>query len=117
MDRRTLLQGSAALAGTGALARLTLGQGATLNDHAAIPRTNWSKNFHFHTDRVYAPTTLEEVQQIVRANPKLKGLGSRHSFNDSADSHSAQISMRAVKSVSIDAAAKTATVGGGCCIR
>ncbi|GAA3770735.1 FAD-binding protein [Terriglobus aquaticus] len=113
MNRRKLLQGSAALAGTGALSRLTLAQGAALNDHAAIPRTNWSKNFHFHTDRVYAPTTREEVQQIVRQNPKLKGLGSRHSFNDSADSHHAQISMRAVKSVQIDAAAKTATVGAG----
>ncbi|WP_419804238.1 FAD-binding protein [Terriglobus sp.] len=84
-----------------------------MNDHAAIPRTNWSRNLHFRTGRVYAPTTLDEVQQIVRANPKLKGLGSRHSFNDSADSHDAQISMRAVKSVHIDAAAKTATVGAG----
>ena len=113
MNRRTLLQGSAALAGAGAMSRLTLGQGSALNDHASIPRTNWSKNFHYGTDRVYAPTTLEEVQAIVRANPKLKGLGSRHSFNDSPDSHHAQISMRAVKSVRIDAAAKTATVGAG----
>lgn len=86
---------------------------ASLNDHAAVPRTNWSKNFHFSTDKVYAPTTLDEVQAIVRANAHLKGLGSRHSFNNVADSKYAQISMRGVKSIQIDAAAKTVTVGAG----
>ncbi len=86
---------------------------AAINDHAPIPRTNWSKNFHFSTDRVYAPTTREEVQAIVKSNAKIKGLGSRHSFNNAADSNHAQISMRAVKSISIDPAAMTATVGAG----
>lgn len=84
-----------------------------MSDHAAVPRTNWAKNFRFSTDKVYAPTTLEEVIAVVKANAKLKALGSRHSFNDAADSSHAQISMHAVKSISIDAAAHTVTVGAG----
>ncbi len=114
MQRRAFLQVSAAaLAGSSAVCRMSAEDLPTLNDHAPVPRTNWSKNFRFSTDKVYAPTTLDEVRAIVQANAKLKGLGSRHSFNNAADSKYAQISMRGVKSIQIDAAAKTVTVGAG----
>ena len=123
MNRRTLLHSSASLLAATALSRIASAQepalsspassSPALNDHALIPRTNWSKNFHFSTDKVYAPTTREDVQAIVRANPYIKGLGSRHSFNNAADSTHAQISMRAVKSIQIDAANQTVTVGAG----
>ena len=113
MNRRVLLQSSASLVAGGVVAQVVQAQRMSLNDHAAVPRTNWSKNFHFSTNKVYAPTTREEVQAIVRANAKLKGLGSRHSFNNAADSKYAQVSLRGMKSVQIDAAAKTVTVGAG----
>ncbi len=118
INRRTLLSASVSLVADNVLSRIAMGQGvvsntAARNDHAPIPRTNWSKNVHFSTDRVYAPTTLEDVRAIVQANAKLKGLGSRHSFNNVADSRHAQISMRGVKSIQVDAAAKTVTVGAG----
>ncbi len=113
MNRRILLHTSAAvLAGT-ALSRLASGQESVLSDRAPVPRTNWSKNFRFSTDKVYAPTTRDEVQSIVRANARLKGVGSRHSFNGAADSKYAQISMRSVKSIEIDPRARTVTVGAG----
>lgn len=84
-----------------------------LNDHADIPRTNWSGNVHYSTDHVYAPKTVDEVQAIVRHAQKLKPLGSRHCFNTIADSRFAQISMRGLDSIQIDEKSRTVKVGPG----
>lgn len=113
MNRRELLQTGAMALATGPAQRLMMGQGNPMNDHAAVPRTNWAKNLHYSTDRVYAPTDAAQVPDIVKANARLKGLGSRHCFNNIADSTAAQISMREVKGIFIDPAAHTVTVGAG----
>lgn len=113
MNRRELLQTGAMALAAGPTSRFMMGQGNPMNDHAAVPRTNWAKNLHYSTDRVYAPTDAAQVPEIVKANARLKGLGSRHCFNTIADSTAAQISMREVKGISIDAAAHTVTVGAG----
>ena len=84
-----------------------------LNSHADVPRTNWSKNMRYGTDTVFAPANASEVQQIVLQSARVKQLGSQHCFNNIADSHHAQISLRALKGIDIDHAAKTATVGAG----
>lgn len=47
----------------------------------SVPRTNWSGNYHFRTDRVFTPSTVAEVQDAVRSVPHLRALGTRHSFN------------------------------------
>ncbi|SEB59418.1 D-arabinono-1,4-lactone oxidase [Terriglobus roseus] len=116
MDRRELLKSSAILMAAAPLARaanVSQDHANVLDDHANVPRTNWSKNFHYSTSRVYAPITPEEVPAIVQANGYLKGLGSRHCFNNIADSQYAQISMREVKGIQIDEEARTVTVGAG----
>ena len=84
-----------------------------MNDIANVPRTNWSKNLRYSTDRVFAATGMAELKDIVRRTPHLKALGSRHCFNDIADSTYAQLSMRALKGIEIDATAKTVTVDAG----
>jgi xylitol oxidase len=75
------------------------------------PRTNWAGNLTYHTDNLLTPKSVEETQQIVKATPKLRALGSRHCFNTIADSTAAQISLTALDSMVIDADAKTVTVG------
>ncbi len=45
---------------------------------------NWSENVRFSAANVYAPRTVEELQEQVRASRKVSVLGSRHSFNDIA---------------------------------
>ncbi len=45
---------------------------------------NWSENVQFSAAKVYAPQTVEELQELVRASRKVRVLGSRHSFNDIA---------------------------------
>jgi alditol oxidase len=50
------------------------------------PATNWAGN-HAYAARVFhSPTTLEQVREIVAAAPRIRVLGSRHSFTDIADS-------------------------------
>lgn len=110
MNRRELLQSVGMLLGYSSASRLARAGGI---QDAAVPRINWSGNLHYSTDKVFAPSTAEEAATIVRANAKIKALGSRHCFNDIADSSYAQISMRAVKGIKIDAAQKTVTVGAG----
>jgi xylitol oxidase len=80
---------------------------------AAQHRTNWAGNLTYHTDDLLAPKTLEETQQAVKNTPKLRALGSRHSFNTIADSTAAQISVHDLNSMTLDAQARTVTVGGG----
>ena len=83
-------------------------------DEKPDPRTNWAGNVHYSTDNLYRPETVEQVQETVRKCSKIRGLGTRHSFNRIADSRNNQISVRALnKIVGIDGQAKTVTVEGG----
>ena len=45
---------------------------------------NWSENVEFSSAPIYAPHSVEELQELVRASRKVKVLGARHSFNDIA---------------------------------
>lgn len=47
--------------------------------------TNWAGNQVFTADRILAPRTVEEVQELVAGASRVKALGSRHCFNDIAD--------------------------------
>jgi xylitol oxidase len=63
---------------------------------------------------LYKATTVEQIQQFVRKQNKLKVLGTRHCFNRIADSNNQFISVREINHViSIDPEARTATVEGG----
>ena len=75
--------------------------------------TNWAGNLRYHADHMYAPKSVEEVQQIVLKCPKVRALGSRHSFNTIADSLTNQISLQHLDSMAVDPQARTVTVGAG----
>jgi xylitol oxidase len=53
-------------------------------DHS--PGKNWAGNYAYGAERLHRPATIEQVQEIVAGAPGLRVLGSRHSFNDIADS-------------------------------
>ncbi len=110
MDKREFLKASAA---TAAVMMVDgMGTGAALAE-AAVPRVNWAGNYHFSTDKVMQPATVAEVQDAVRSIDRARALGTRHSFNGIADSKTAQISTLQLKDVTVDAAARTVTVGAG----
>ncbi len=75
---------------------------------------NWAGNLTYSTGNVFYPTTVDEVQQLVKKHSKLKALGTRHCFNTIADSHDNLLSTSKMnKVVSIDARNHTVTVEGG----
>ena len=55
--------------------------------------SNWAGNYTYQAVRVHYPENIEEVQEVVRQARKLRVLGSRHSFNDIADSPEDQVSL------------------------
>ena len=79
----------------------------------SVPRENWAATFHYQTDRVLQPTSVEEVSHAVRTLSSVRALGTRHSFNGIADSSSAQLSTLALNDFKLDASARTVTVGSG----
>ena len=109
MNKRQFLKGSCTILTGSMLSRYVSASEQT----STPPRTNWAGNLTFHTDQLYQPSTVEEVQQIVKTSPKLRALGRGHSFNTIADSTQAQISLKQLDSISLDSDAHTVTVGAG----
>jgi xylitol oxidase len=48
--------------------------------------TNWSRHHEYRASVLHRPGTVEQLQQVVAAAPRIRALGTRHSFNDIADS-------------------------------
>jgi hypothetical protein len=49
------------------------------------PMLNWAGNREYTTGSVEHPTSVEDVQRVVRTGGTLKALGTRHSFNAIGD--------------------------------
>ncbi len=47
---------------------------------------NWAGNYTYKALEYHAPDTVEQVQELVAGSNRIKVLGTRHSFNDIADS-------------------------------
>lgn len=108
MDKRQFLKTSGALVTGSFLSRLLPAQ-----QPIAKPRTNWAGNLTYRTDNLFEPKTVAELQQIVRDHPKLRPLGTRHSFNSIADSAQAQVSLTNFKDITLNPQSKTVTLGAG----
>ncbi len=75
---------------------------------------NWAGNYSYSASKLYRPHDIAEIQATVKNNPSIKALGSRHSFNDIADSDAVQLSTENLNAeVEIDAEAMTVTVESG----
>lgn len=123
MKKRTFIKTSSALV-TGSLLSPLIGCGSGAEEAASSPstttpadgmeRTNWAGNLTYRAETLHEPGTLETVQQIVNNNQELRALGTRHCFNDIADTPAGQVSVRKMEPVlELDEAAGTVTVGAG----
>jgi xylitol oxidase len=111
MDKRRFLKTTGAFLTSTLLPRFATAE-------ITAPRTNWAGNLTYHTDNLLIPKTVEETQSLVKSTPKLRALGTRHSFNTIADSTHAQISLQNLDSMVVNApttdkAKPTVTVGPG----
>ena len=76
--------------------------------------TNWAGNLEYGTGRLYAATSLVDVQRFVKANNQFKVLGTRHCFNEIANSTTQFLSTRRLdKVVALDPKAQTVTIESG----
>ncbi|HEY3472023.1 MAG TPA: FAD-binding protein [Amycolatopsis sp.] len=74
--------------------------------------SNWAGNHAYVADEVLAPRTLDEVREAVAAAPHVKALGSRHCFNDIADSPGGVLLDLSALESPVEIADGKVTVGG-----
>ena len=76
--------------------------------------TNWAGNHAYVAANVHEPGSVEELQEVVNGARSVRALGSRHSFNDVADTTGDLVSLRRMpRHFDLDPAARTVTVDGG----
>jgi xylitol oxidase len=107
VNKRTFIKLSSATIASPAVLRLLAWAGAD-------KLTNWAGNLEYSTDHLYAAKSLEQVQDFVKKQARLKVLGSRHCFNNIADSKDTFLSLKPLDQiVSLDPQARTVTVDAG----
>ncbi len=75
---------------------------------------NWAGNLEYSTEKLTTARSLEEAQAFVRKQQKFKVLGTRHCFNDIANSSDQFLSLKAMdKVVALNPDARTVTVESG----
>ncbi|WP_158372892.1 FAD-binding protein [Cellulosimicrobium cellulans] len=76
--------------------------------------TTWAGNLTYAAARVHEPRTVEEVQEVVAAARHVRALGTRHCFNDLADTPHDLVRLDGLDpDARVDAAARTVTVSAG----
>jgi xylitol oxidase len=78
-----------------------------------VIETNWAGNYRYQAANVHRPRTVEQVQEIVAGAEKVRVLGSRHSFNDVADSAELITLAELPAQLSVDADARTVSFAAG----
>lgn len=76
--------------------------------------SNWAANYFYGAAEIYEPEKIEQIQDLVYRSSKIKALGTRHSFNDIADSPGELISLKHFnKIMNLDREHSTVTVEAG----
>ena len=110
MNRRSFITTSAVLSAG------TLLSGCKVNEpeYQSELLHNWAGNINYSTQNIYYPMSVEEVQQIIKNNARLKCLGSKHSFSRIADTDGFLLSTDQLKAViNLDEKNKSVTVEPG----
>ena len=73
---------------------------------------NWAGNYTYRAERLHRPSTLEQVREIVASAPRIRVLGSRHSFNGIGDSSELLTLDSLPANVTVDDQARTVSLAG-----
>jgi len=107
MNKRTFIRRFAALLASPVISPL-------LAWASKIKLKNWAGNLEYSTDRLYSANSLEQVQSYVKKQSKLKVLGTRHCFNNIADSTHNFLFLKSMDDVVVlEPEAHTVTVHAG----
>ncbi|WP_375405646.1 FAD-binding protein [uncultured Amnibacterium sp.] len=75
---------------------------------------NWSGTYEYRATAVEAPTTVDAVQALVARSRRIRALGTRHSFNDLADTTGVLVTTTEIApEFTIDEDRRVVTVGAG----
>ena len=75
---------------------------------------NWAGNLRYSTTEVAQPSTVEELRGLVASASSVRALGTRHSFNDIADSPGVLVNLEKLEGEPVlDPQAGTVTVTAG----
>ncbi|MFC7465584.1 D-arabinono-1,4-lactone oxidase [Brachybacterium sp. GCM10030252] len=76
--------------------------------------STWSGCHSFAAEELLVPSTVEQLQETVAASSRIRALGTRHSFNDIADTDGSLVSVLGLpERFELDDDAGTVTVSGG----
>ena len=76
--------------------------------------TNWSGNLGYGAATIRRPRTVAEVQEIVSREPRVRAIGTRHSFSSVADTSGTLVSLSELApDIDVDAERMTVSVTGG----
>jgi xylitol oxidase len=79
-----------------------------------IDERNWAGNVAYRAARFHQATSVSDVQSVVASAKKVRGVGSRHSFNTIADTDGDLVSLEALpRLVELDTESRTVTIDGG----
>jgi alditol oxidase len=78
-----------------------------------VTQVNWAGNYTYRAERLHRPSSLEQLRAIVAAAPRVRVLGTRHSFNDIGDSSELVTLAALPPDVVADRAAGTVSFGAG----
>ncbi|WP_010204497.1 FAD-binding protein [Salinibacterium sp. PAMC 21357] len=77
-------------------------------------RENWAGNLTYSAEAILQPKDVHELQDLVARWPRVRALGTRHSFTDIVDTPGALISLANIApEIRIDPAAMAVSVTGG----
>jgi alditol oxidase len=107
MKKRTFLKlSSVMMAGTALTPLIDFAQNERL--------TNWAGNFTYSTGPLQSVSSVDEARALVQKYTRMKVLGTRHCFNNIADSKDHLISLASLnKVISLDREKHTVTVESG----
>ena len=75
---------------------------------------NWAGNYRYLAAQIHRPETVEEIQEVISSTASIKALGTRHSFNDIANSPGHLISLQHFDQIlALDREYQTVTVEAG----
>lgn len=76
--------------------------------------TTWAGNLAYHHRILHVPSTVEQLQDLVASSGNIRALGTRHSFNDLADTTGDLVRLHGLPpQFDIDEQARTVTVSAG----
>ena len=76
--------------------------------------TNWAGNLTYRAAELRKPESLGELADVITASPRVRALGSRHSFSPIADTEGTLVSLAQMpREIEIDTGAATARVSAG----